>query len=91
MKKEFSWPLVVCACLFIAALFCTGCAHAWGNQSWFDTTYSFEHVWIAMPDGSCINGKCESWQDYENSDVVQVKVGGKVYLTHYMNVVLVSD
>lgn len=66
-------------------------AHAWGNQSWFDTTYSFERVQIAMPDGSCVEGDVESWQDYENSDVVQVKVDGKVYLTHYMNVVLISE
>lgn len=66
-------------------------ANAWGNQSWFDTTYSFERVQIAMPDGSCIEGSVESWQDYESSDVVQVEVGGKVYLTHYMNVVLISE
>ena len=66
-------------------------AHAWGNQSWFDTTYSFERVQIAMPDGHYIEGDVESWQDYENSDVVQVKVNGKVYLTHYMNVVLISE
>ncbi len=66
-------------------------AHAWGNQSWFDTTYSFERVQIAMPDGSYIEGSVESWQDYESSDVVQVEVGGKVYLTHYMNVVLISE
>lgn len=66
-------------------------ANAWGNQSWFDTTYSFERVQIAMPDGSYVDGDVESWQDYENSDVVQVEVGGKVYLTHYTNVVLISE
>ena len=75
--------------LFIAL--CSQSAYAWGNQSWFDTTYSFENVQIALQDGSCVIGKCESWQDYENSDVVQVKVDGKVYLTHYMNVTLISD
>ena len=66
-------------------------AYAWGNRSWFDTTYSFDRVQIAMPDGSVVEGKVQSWQDYENSDVVQVKVDGKVYLTHYMNVVLISE
>lgn len=66
-------------------------AHAWGNQSWFDTTWSFEHAQVDMKDGTCVKGKVETWQDYENSDVVQVKIDGKVYLTHYMNVVLVSE
>lgn len=66
-------------------------AHAWGNQSWFDTTYSFECAKVDMKDGTYVEGKVETWQDYENSDVVQVKIDGKVYLTHYMNVVLISE
>ena len=79
-------------CVVMAIVFLFGAtAYAWGNESWFDTTYSFERVQIAMPDGSVIEGKVQSWQDYEDSDVVQVKVGGKVYLTHYMNVVLISE
>lgn len=83
--KKFVCVLIMAICLFGA----TACA--WGNQSWFDTTYNFDRVQIAMPDGSVIEGKVQSWCDYENSDVVQVKVDGKVYLTHYMNVVLISE
>ena len=86
MKKFMCMALVI-----VFLLGATVSAYAFGNQSWFDTTYSFERVQIAMPDGSVIEGKVQSWQDYEDSDVVQVKVGGKVYLTHYMNVVLISE
>ena len=82
--KKFMCILIAIMCLFGA----TACA--W-NQSWFDTTYHFDRVQIAMPDGSVVEGNVQSWQDYENSDVVQVKVDGKVYLTHYMNVVLISE
>jgi hypothetical protein len=95
MKKKgivyISFVFMIMVVVIIAMFFIDTYAYAWGNQSWWDTTYSFEYVQIAMPDGSCIEGKCQSWQDYENSDVIQVKVNDKVYLTHYTNVVLVSE
>lgn len=93
MKKYVvAFAAFVLMIIVVVFLVCsTNSANAWGNQSWFDTTYSFERVQIAMPDGSCVEGSVETWQDYDNSDVVQVKVGGKVYLTHYMNVVLISE
>lgn len=84
--KKFVCVLIVIVCL----LSTTVTAHAW-NQSWFDVTYHFDRVQIAMPDGSVVEGEVQSWQDYENSDVVQVKVDNKIYLTHYMNVVLISE
>lgn len=85
MKK-----VIMCVVL-VAMLIMGATAYAWGNQSWWDSTWSFEYVQIAMPDGSVVEGACQAWQDYEDSDVVQVKVNDKVYLTHYMNVVLVSE
>ncbi len=80
-KKLIGIILTIAA---IALLF-TGC-----NMQMVDTTYSFEEVCIAMPNGEIIEGKVESWGDYENSDMIQVKVDGKVYLTHITNVVLIS-
>lgn len=85
--KKFMCVILVIVFLISA----TATTYAWGNQAWFDTTYSFDRVQIAMPDGSVVEGRVQSWKDYENSDVVQVKVDGRVYLTHYMNVVLISD
>lgn len=61
-----------------------------GNKDNFDTTYRFKQAVISMPDGSVVKGKVDSWTDYE-SDAVQVKIGGKTYLTHYENVVLISE
>lgn len=83
MKK---WLCVFLAVLMVAVLLC-----ACGNQQIFDTTYSFEYVYIALPNGKSVEGKVTSWRDYEDSDVVQVTVNGKTYLTHYTNVVLVSE
>lgn len=64
---------------------------AWGNQAWFDTTYTFTHVQISMPDGTCVAGKVETWLDFEGSDTIQVTVDGVTYLTHYSNVVLMDN
>jgi len=83
MKK---WLCVLLAVLMVAVLLC-----ACGNQQIFDTTYSFEYVYIALPNGKSVEGKVTSWRDYEDSDVVQVTVNGKTYLTHYTNVVLISE
>ena len=83
MKK---WLCVLLAVLMVAVLLC-----ACGNQQIFDTTYSFEYVYITLPNGKSVEGKVTSWRDYEDSDVVQVTVNGKTYLTHYTNVVLVSE
>ena len=62
-----------------------------GNMTVFDMTYSFERVIISLPNGEVVAGKCTAWADYENSDMIQVTVDGKTYLTHISNVVLISD
>jgi hypothetical protein len=80
-KKTISIILVITALILLFA----GC-----NMQVMDTTYSFEEVCLAMPDGEIIEGKVQSWGDYENSDMIQVKVDGKTYLTHITNVVLIS-
>lgn len=64
---------------------------ACGNVQLMDTTYSYEYAYITLPNGKSVEGKVSSWKDYEDSDVVQVVINGKTYLTHYSNVVLVSD
>lgn len=83
MKRILCLLLIV---IMIAAMFC-GC----GNMQILDTTYSYEYAYIALPNGEWVEGKPTSWIDYEDSDVVQVVIDGKTYLTHYENVVLISD
>ncbi len=90
MKKIVAIILVL-AILMLGACICARKASAWGNNAWFDTTYTFDRAIIFLPDGAKIEGRVQSWQDYENSDVVQVKIDGIVYLTHYSNVILISE
>lgn len=71
----------------IAALTLTAC----GNQQIFDTTYTFDRAIISMPDGSVVEGKVQSWKDYEDGDQIQVVIDGKTYLTHATNVVLIAE
>jgi hypothetical protein len=73
------------ACLWIRE------AKAWGNRSWFDTTYTFNRAVISLPDGLRVEGEVEQWMDYENSDMIQVVIDDTVYLTHSSNVVLISE
>jgi len=61
------------------------------NFQLFDTNWVFNKAQIRMMDGSCISGTIETWRDYEDSDVVQVKIDGVVYVTSYENVVLIYD
>ena len=80
MKKIIGVLLVV-----IFAVFLTGC----GNRQLFDTTYTFDYATIYSPSGEVIvQGKVQSWNDYEDCDQLQVKIDGIVYLTHASNVIL---
>jgi hypothetical protein len=56
-----------------------------------DLTYTYEYAYVALPNGETAEGKPTSWIDYEGSDTIQVTINGKTYLTHYTNVVLVSE
>ena len=55
-----------------------------GNRRLVDTSYRFDRAILALPNGEIVEGKV-------NSDTVQVTIGGKTYLTHYSNVVLIND
>lgn len=63
---------------------------ACGNQQVFDTTHYFGKAIIALPNGEVVEGRVDSWRDYE-SDAVQVKIDGVTYLTHYDNVCLIAE
>ena len=77
-------------CLLLVVVLATALC-ACGNKQLFDTTYSFEYAYVALPNGEVVEGKPSSWKDYEDSDVIQVVINGKTYLTHYENVVMVSE
>ena len=62
-----------------------------GNRQLYDLKYRFNRGIIRLPNGEVVEGKVSSWLDFNDSDVVQIKIGGKTYLTHYSNVCLISD
>lgn len=78
-------------CMFAAILlvvammlmFLTGC-----NRQVIDTTFSYDNAILALPDGSVVSGKIESWKDYDDGDQIQVKIDGVTYLVHSANIAL---
>lgn len=71
----------------LMALSCVGC----GNKSMFDTTYTFNRAIIELPSGKVIEGKVETWTDFEDGDQIQVKIDGDTYLVHASDIVLIAD
>ena len=62
-----------------------------GNRRLIDNKNHFDRAIISLPNGEVVDGKISSWLDYTNSDVVQITIGGKTYLTHYANVVMIDE
>lgn len=70
--------LMVCIILSL-----TGC-----NKDIFDLNYSFNYAYIDIPGGQHIEGKVQSWTDYDDGDQLQIKIDGVTYLTNSSRVVL---
>ena len=82
MKK-----IKVIAATLIAALSLTAC----GNRQIFDVTYIFDRAIISLPNGTVVDGKVQSWTDYEDGDQIQVKIDGVTYLVHASDIVLIAE
>lgn len=81
MKKIF---VIISSIVMILSM--TGC-----NRQIIDTTFSYNRAIIHLPDGTVIDGKVQSWKDYEDGDQIQVKIDGVTYLVDCMNIVLISE
>lgn len=57
------------------------------NKQVIDLTYSYSWAQIKMPDGSIVEGKVSSWNDYEGEQL-QVCIDGKTYLVNSVNIVM---
>ena len=62
-----------------------------GNKQIFDVTYGFDKAIISLPNGDIVEGKVDSWTDYEDGDQIQVKIDGVTYLVHSSDVVLIKE
>lgn len=82
MKKNLGTLL-----LFVFMLFAlTGC----GTYDIIDTNWSYDYAYISLPNGDVIEGKIQSWKDFEDGDQVQVNIDGVTYLTDTTRCVLVK-
>lgn len=90
MKKK-----VIIALIIIFVLLIAGFIGYWelthGNRSVVDLSHRFDRAIIGLPNGEVVEGKVTSWLDFSDSDVVQVTVDGKTYLTSYNNICLIND
>ena len=61
------------------------------NRQMIDLTYSDKYAIISLPNGEIIEGKVDSWRDFEDGDQLQVTVDGVTYLVHATDAVLMTE
>lgn len=93
--KKYGKILALVMILVIATLSLSSCDenyHKTGNRiTGGKDVQTFTYAYIILDGQEVAKGAITQWRDYEDSDVVQVLVNGKFYLTHYSNVVLIAD
>ena len=67
----------------------TGCTN--GGYDIIDTTWTYERAIMKLPNGEVIDGRVQSWRDYDDGDVVQIKIDDNTYYVHMENIVLISE
>lgn len=83
MKKRVA--LIIFLAIILVS--CTGCY----NKQFVDMTYHYDRAIIYLPNGEIVEGRVNSWTDFEDGDSIQIKIDGKTYLTHICNVCLIDD
>lgn len=92
MKKFLKVTTLVMA-MALVPLLLSGCSeYKTGNRvTWGKDVQTFTYCYIVLDGKEVVKGAITQWRDYDNSDVVQILVNGKYYLTHYSNVVMIAD
>ena len=60
------------------------------NMQMVDTTWKFDRAVVNLMGDCVIEGVVQSWKDFDDGDMIQVKIDGVTYLTHSSNVVLIA-
>lgn len=81
MKKALIITIILAAFMIVL----TGC-----NYDLIDTQFQYNYAYIELPDGQIVEGKVESWTDYEGEQL-QVKINGTIYLTSSYHCTLIYD
>ena len=76
-----------CIAIFIATIATSVLCSC--NRQMFDLTYSYDYAQIKMTDGTIVEGKLDSWRDYDGEQG-QVVIDGVTYLVSSMNLVMIS-
>lgn len=74
MNKRFLKYLIAA---FTSLLLLSSC-----NKGLTDFHYKFNYAKIYFGNELVVEGEVEKWWDYEGSDMIQVQIDGKVYMTH---------
>lgn len=82
MKKRI---ISIITILALTLVLLTGC-----NKQLVDLNYTFNYAIIQLPDGTIVEGKVQSWTDYEDGEQLQIKIDGVTYLCSSYNCVLMN-
>ena len=83
--------LVMITCLLILSS-CNENYYKTGNRiTGGKDVQTFTYAYVVLDGQEIVRGAITQWRDYDESDVVQILINGKFYLTHYSNVVMVAD
>lgn len=85
MKKIVAVILIITLCLTLTA------CQIGNRKIGIDTTQTFRWAIIQLGNGELIEGPVDSWRDFNEGDSVQITINGITYLTHYANVILVTE
>ena len=59
------------------------------NKQIVDLTYTYNYAIIQLPNGEVVEGKIQSWNDYEGEQL-QIKIDDVIYLCSSYNCVLMN-
>ena len=61
------------------------------NRQIVDGVWHFDTGYVMLPDGEFVVGNVVSWTDFDDSDMIQVRINNITYFTHSSNVVLTHN
>lgn len=61
------------------------------NRQIIDLTYNYKYAIISLPNEEIVEGKIDSWKDFEDGDQLQVTINGITYLVHAADAVLMTE
>jgi hypothetical protein len=96
MDSDNALAWIICAViailLFILMVFGIFNKYILGNKQFIDTKQSFNTAYVSFPDGSNQIIKIKAWNDYRQSDSIQIiDMNGKPYYTHLNRVILTNE